>query len=34
MFCVRHFREPIPLQITAMDQTGSVLGLEKASSKI
>jgi len=29
VFFVRHFREPIPLQTTAMDQTSSVLGADE-----
>ncbi len=28
VFFVRHFREPIPLQSTAMDQSSSVLGAD------
>ncbi|HBK83460.1 MAG TPA: nitrogenase iron-molybdenum cofactor biosynthesis protein NifN, partial [Flavobacterium sp.] len=29
VFFVRHFREPIPLQSTAMDQSSSVLGADE-----
>jgi nitrogenase molybdenum-iron protein NifN len=29
VFFVRHFREPIPLQTTAMDQSSSVLGADE-----
>ncbi len=29
VFFVRHFREPIPLQTTAMDQTSSVMGADE-----
>ena len=29
VFFVRHFREPIPLQTTAMDQASSVLGADE-----
>jgi len=29
IFFVRHFREPVPLQTTAMDQISSVMGAEK-----
>ncbi|HDY69483.1 MAG TPA: nitrogenase iron-molybdenum cofactor biosynthesis protein NifN, partial [Actinobacteria bacterium] len=28
VFFVRHFREPIPLQTTAMDQVSTVMGAE------
>ena len=28
VFFVRHFREPIPLQTTAMDQVSSVMGAD------
>jgi nitrogenase molybdenum-iron protein NifN len=29
VFFVRHFREPIPLQTTAMDQSSSVMGADE-----
>ena len=29
VFFVRHFREPIPLQTTAMDQVSTVMGADE-----
>ncbi|MDR2261292.1 MAG: nitrogenase iron-molybdenum cofactor biosynthesis protein NifN [Azoarcus sp.] len=29
VFFVRHFREPVPLQVTAMDQVSSIMGAEE-----
>ena len=29
VFFVRHFREPVPLQTTAMDQVSSVMGADE-----
>ncbi|MGM2596723.1 nitrogenase component 1, partial [Bacillus cereus group sp. Bce035] len=29
VFFVRHFREPIPLQTTAMDQVSSIMGADE-----
>ena len=33
VFFVRHFREPIPLQTTAMDQVSTVMGSENTAIK-